>query len=322
MNKIWNLPLTHLMPLYEVDEKCPVLLVTSTPAWNAIKDKLRLPIIAHVEPTEATINHWDILQSSIKNQKSEIVYAVGGGLVADAAKYIAAKLDLPLVVLPTALSVDAFITAASGIRRDGCVYYIEAKPPETLILDLDIIAAAPDWIRAVGITDVMSIATGCWDWKFAHEKGQNPVGMEFIPWVYDNAQSILSGVLDCAEAAGRGDKDGLKTLYNCLAMEVQLCNQVGHARPEEGSEHYFAYSVENRMGHGLPHGDLVGPGIMVMSKLQGQDTGRLEAALKACHIPLDRIPADTIQQTLKSLSGYVRKHNLAYGIAHEMEQYL
>lgn len=298
------------------------MLVTSTPAWDAVKDKLRLPIIAQVEPTKATINHWDILQSSINNQKSEILYAVGGGLVADAAKSIAVKLDLPLVVLPTALSVDAFITAASGIRRDGCVYYIETKPPETLILDLDIIAAAPDWIRAAGITDVMSIATGCWDWKFAHERGKNPQGMEFLPWVYNNAQSILNGVLDCAKAAGRGDKEGLKTLYDCLAMEVQLCNQVGHARPEEGSEHYFAYSVENLMGHGLPHGDLVGPGIMIMSKLQGQDTGPLEAALKACHIPLDCIPADAIQQTLKNLPEYVRKHNLAYGIAHEMEQYL
>jgi glycerol-1-phosphate dehydrogenase [NAD(P)+] len=322
MNKIWNLPFTHLMPFSEIDEKRPVLLVTSPPAWNAVKDKLHLPIMAQAEPTEATTTHWDRLQSQIENQKSEIVYAVGGGLVADAAKYLAVNLGLPLVALPTALSVDAFITAASGIRRDGCVYYIETKPPETLILDLDVIAAAPAWIRAAGITDVMSIATGCWDWKFAHDQGQNPPGMEYIPWVYENARSILNGVLDCAEAAGRGDKDGLKTLYDCLAMEVQLCNQVGHARPEEGSEHYFAYSVENLMGHGLPHGDLVGPGIMIMSELQGQATGPLEAALNACHIPLDRIPAADIHQTLKSLPGYVRKHNLAYGIAHEMEQNL
>ena len=322
MNKFWNLPVTHLMPFFEIEEKRPVLLVTSSPAWEAVKNKLRLPIVAQVEPSEATTAHWDSLQSSIENCKPEIVYAVGGGLVADAAKYFAVKLDLPLVVLPTALSVDAFITAASGIRRDGCVYYIETKPPETLILDLDVVAAAPAWVRAAGITDVMSITTGCWDWKFAHDKGQNPPGMEFIPWVYDNAQSILAGVLDCAEAAGRGDKAGLKTLYDCLAVEVQLCNQFGHSRPEEGSEHYFAYSVENLVGHGLPHGDLVGPGIMIISKLQGQDTGPLEAALKACHIPLDRIPTDVIQQTLKGLPGYVRKHNLVYGIAHEMERYL
>lgn len=320
MNKIWNLPITHLMPFSEIEEKCSVLLVTSSPAWNAVQANLHLDHVAQIEVTEASTEHWNQLLSNIEHRDSEVVYAVGGGLVADAAKYFAVKLNLPLVVLPTTLSVDAFITAASGIRRDGCVYYIETKPPEILILDLDIIAAAPDWIRAAGITDVMSIATGCWDWKFAHDKGQNPGGMEFIPWVYDNAQSILNGVIDCAEAAGRGNKEGLKTLYDCLAMEVQLCNQVGHARPEEGSEHYFAYSVENLMGHGLPHGDLVGPGILIMSKLQGQDTGRLEAALKACNIPLDKIPQNMIEETLRGLPAYCKRHGLAFGLAHTLNQ--
>ena len=320
MNKVWNLPNVELASFDEIDDKRPVLLVTSAPAWNAVKDSLRgLNITSTIEVTEATTGHWDHLQSSVVNRKSEIVYSVGGGLTADASKYIAAKLHLPLVVLPTALSVDAFITAASGIRKDGCVYYIETKVPERLILDLGTVAKAPASIRAAGITDVMSIATGAWDWKFAHEQDKNPAGMELIPWVYDNAQSILSGVLDCAEAAGRGDPDGLKTLYDCLAMEVQLCNQVGHSRPEEGSEHYFAYAVENEMGHGLPHGDLVGPAILLIAKLQRQDTSQLEKALKACNVPLNNIPQDMIDRTLKILPEYSRKHNLSFGIAHTLE---
>ena len=330
MKKIWNLPVVHLIPFSEIEEKRPVLLVTSTPAWNAVKDKLRgLNISESIEISQANTQNWDNLQSKIQNHKSEIIYSVGGGLTADAAKYYAVKLNLPLVVLPTALSVDAFITWASGIRkhsplplgeglgvRDGCVYYIETKSPEILILDLDVIAKAPASIRAAGITDVMSIATGSWDWKFAHEQNKNPAGMEFHQWVYDNAQSILNGVLDCAEAAGRGDRDGLKTLFDCLCMEVQLCNQIGHARPEEGSEHYFAYAVENEMGHGLPHGDLVGPAILLIAKLQGQDTSRLEKALKACHVPLNNIPQDMIDRTLKILPAYCERHSLAYGIAH------
>jgi len=319
MKKFPNLPIVNLMPFSEIDDKRPALLVTSGPAWNAVKNSLRgLNITATIEVTEATTEYWDNLQLPITNHQFEIIYAVGGGLTADAAKYFASKLNLPLVVLPTALSVDAFITAASGIRKDGCVYYIETKVPERLILDFETIAKAPAFIRAAGISDVMSIATGAWDWKFAHEQGKNPAGMEFIPWVYDNAQSILSGVFDCAEAAGRGDHDGLKTLYDCLAMEVQLCNQVGHSRPEEGSELYFAYAVENEMGHGLPHGDLVGPAILLIAKLQGQDTTPLEKALKACNVPLDNIPQDMVERTLKILPDYSTKHNLSFGIAHTL----
>lgn len=319
MKTIPNLPHVELMPFSQVEERRPLLLVTSMPAWKAVNE--RLPpwrIVAELEVKEANTAHWDALQAQIGARQPEVVYAVGGGLVADAGKYLAWRLGLELTVLPTALSVDAFITAASGIRREGCVYYIPTRVPERLVLDLEVIAGAPASIRAAGVTDVMSIATGSWDWKFAHEQGKNPPGMEFIPWVYQNAQSILQGVLDCAEAAGRGDPQGLKTLYDCLAMEVQLCNQVGHARPEEGSEHYFAYCVENFLGHGLPHGDLVGPGILLMARLQGQDTAPYEAALKACHIPLDRIPAEVTAETLKILPSYCQKHGLAFGIAHTL----
>lgn len=315
MNTIWPIPKIELMPLVEIEEKRHVALIYSGPAWHAVEDKLKLHIAWKTEVFEATTENWDHLMEGLHG---EVVYSVGGGLTADAAKYMANKYSLPMVCIPTALSVDAFITAASGIRRDGCVYYIETKPPENLVLDLSVIASAPANIRAAGVTDVMSIATGSWDWKFAHERGKNPVGMEFIPWVYENAQSILNGVLDCAEAAGRGDQDGLKTLYDCLAMEVQLCNQVGHARPEEGTEHYFAYCVENALGHGLPHGDLVGPGILIAAGWQGQDIGKLESALKACHIPLDRIPREVVEQTRQALPTYCRNHGLSYGISHEL----
>lgn len=303
-----------MRPLQEVEEKRPVALVYSQPAWQAVEELLHLPVVWKTGVLEATTENWDILQAGLQG---DVVYAVGGGLTADAAKYFATRFNLPLVVIPTALSVDAFITSASGIRRDGCVVYIPTKPPENLVLDLDVIAAAPAAIRAAGITDVMSIATGSWDWKYAHEGGMNPPGMEFIPWVYANALSILDGVLDCAEAAGRGDPAGLKTLYDCLAAEVQLCNQVGHARPEEGSEHYFAYCVENLVGHGRPHGDLVGPGILAAARWQGQSTSRLEKALKDCHIRLDAIPPETIEEARRQLPAYCRRHNLPHGIAHE-----
>ena len=65
------------------------------------------------------------------------------------------------------------------------------------------LAAAPEPIRAAGICDVLSIATGSWDWRFAEEQGLNPPGMGYLPWVDLAAQAILNGALDCAEAAGR-----------------------------------------------------------------------------------------------------------------------
>jgi glycerol-1-phosphate dehydrogenase [NAD(P)+] len=314
MSHHWNLPFIHALPFHEIEEKRAVALVTSRPAWQAVADRLRLSVVWRCEPTEATFAQWD----SFGTPHGNVIYAVGGGLVADAAKYLAHKHSLPLVCLPTALTVDAFFTWASGYRHDGCVYYLETQPPETLIVDWEVLASAPAHLRAAGICDVLSIATGSWDWRFAHERGMNPPHAPYLPWVEQAAAAILRGSLDSAEAAGRGDPEGLKTLFDALALEVQLCNLIGHSRPEEGSEHYFAYAVENVMGKGLPHGDLVGPGILLAAQWQGQDTAPLERALRACHIPLDRIPPDVVTATIAALPAYCERHKLAYGIAHTL----
>ncbi len=315
MKRVWMLPKTDYLPFAEIDDRRDVALVTSTPAWDAVKELLRLNVVWRYDVTEADESAWLAANQTLRG---DVVYAVGGGLAVDAAKYLAAKQGLPLICLPTVLSVDAFLTWASGVRENGCVTYIETKPPERLIIDFAVLAAAPLTVRAAGICDVLSIATGLWDWRFAHERGKNPAHMPYIPYVDTIAQGILQGSLDCAEAAGQGDKEGLKQLLDCLALEVQLCNQIGHSRPEEGSEHYFAYSVENVMGKGLPHGDLVGPGIVLMAALQGQAIAPLKKALLECAIPLTNIPPDVITATLKDLAAYSTRHNLPYGIAHEI----
>lgn len=316
MRAIWHLPNIEFMPLSEIEDPRTISVVCNRVAYDAVKETLNhLYIAVEIVPNEASQTHWDKLVDGVRG---DVIYAVGGGLAVDAAKYLAVKKELPLVCLPTALSVDAFLTWASGIRKDGCVYYVETKPPDHLIVDFEVIAAAPPGIRAAGICDALSIATGAWDWKFAEERGKNPENMRFIPYIYQTIQGILQGALDCAVAAGHGDYEGLKQLLDCLAMEVQLCNQIGHSRPEEGSEHYFAYSVENAIGKGLPHGDLVGPGIILMAAAQGQDIEGLIAAHKACNIPLTNIPEGVIQQTLASLEEYSHQHNLPYGIAHEL----
>ncbi len=317
MEYSWPIPKIEYYPFPDISEPRDVALFYSKAALDSVSPLLNLPIVWRGEVLEATKAHWNTLAAEIKG---DIIYAVGGGLAVDAAKYIAAQTSLPLISLPTAITVDAFFTWASGIRQGGCVYYLETRPPDAVIIDMEVLQSAPATLRAAGICDVLSIATGCWDWVYAEEKHKNTDETKLIPYVFQNAQSILQGALDCAQAAGAGDPQGLKQLIDCLALEVQVCNLIGHSRPEEGSEHYFAYSIENEMRKGLPHGDLVGPGIINIATLQGQDVEPLKSALYDCHIPLDQIPIDLARKTLINLPIYCQTHKFPFGIAHTLNE--
>lgn len=57
-------------------------------------------------------------------------------------------------------------------------------------------------------------------------------------------------------------------LSELYCEEVALCERFGNARPEEGSEHYLAYCVEDLTHRGYVHGSLVGLCSVAVAKLQ------------------------------------------------------
>ncbi|MFM7320552.1 MAG: iron-containing alcohol dehydrogenase, partial [Armatimonadota bacterium] len=301
-SRIPNLPQVVCAPLAEWNLRETVGVVTQPAVWEAIGG--RLPgaerIAWRVDAAEATIAAWDAALAHVPDGATHVL-AIGGGLVHDTAKYLGFKLGVPVIGIPTALTVDAFFTAAAGYRDQGTVRYLDTPPPSTLHVDFDLLARAPAHLRAAGVTDVLSIATARWDWKRSEELGRTTDSDRFLPWADRLAEGILETCIELCPAAGAGDPAELKCLFDCLALEVQLCNQIGHPRPEEGSEHAFAYLVENVVGHGLPHGDLVGPGIVEMARRQGQDAGRLDRALRAAGVPMDSISPDVVADTIRKL---------------------
>jgi glycerol-1-phosphate dehydrogenase [NAD(P)+] len=104
-------------------------------------------------------------------------------------------------------------------------------------------------------------------------------------------------------------------------MEVQLTNQLGHNRPQEGSEQYFAYAIEAKlhtMGLDITYADMVGPGILISSVLHQQDSSGIRETLKKVGVRLDQLPRELMIQTLMELPAYVRQHQLPYSILHEI----
>jgi glycerol-1-phosphate dehydrogenase [NAD(P)+] len=314
---IYPLPRIEYQALEHVRERRPAALFTSGPAWEAVGGVLELPIVWRTDPGEAAEATFEALAADIP-EETEVIYAVGGGLPFDAAKLAALRRGLPLVGVPTALSTDAPLTPASGVRRDGCVFYIPTGAPDLLYIDWDLIASAPPFVRASGFAEMMAITVGLWDWRFAETAGMNPADQRHLRYCDEVMRALHEESLRIARAAGEGEVMALQRLLEGLALQVQLCSGVGHSRAQEGSEHYFAYAVENLTGHGLPHSDLIGPGIVGMAAAQGQDPAPLREALLAAGVRLDQISADHALAALRELPAYSTRHGLPYGIAHAM----
>ena len=272
------------------------------------------------EPPNASRAFLDAMADGLPPQV-EVVYAVGGGLVCDAAKYVGRKRHLPVVVVPTILSVDGFFTAQVAVREGGTVRYEETGPVDKVIIDWDIVSSAPAHFRGTGIAEILSIVTGLRDWQYAAEQNKNTEKERFQPWAAGLAAGIAQQAFKIAQGVGDGKVESLQSLLDLICIEVQLTNQLGHNRPQEGSEQYFAYAIEPKVARdrGIPYADLIGPGIMIAAALHGQDVTSIRETLSSAGIRLGQLKPDDIIETLQMLPQYVRVHNLPYSILHDLD---
>lgn len=321
MSTILPLPKIEFLDLTSVQETRPVALLTGERSWASVSPLLTLPLVVQAEPYRVETEYLDELAEALPPQV-KVVYGVGGGMVADAAKYLGYKRDLPVVVVPTALSQDGYFTALVAARGEGTVNYITTGPAEKLIIDWEVIRAAPQHVRGAGIVELLTIVTGILDWRYAAERNKTTADTRFVPWAAGLMAGIAQQAFKIAAGVGRGNVEALRNLLDLICMEVQVTNQMGHNRPQEGSEQYFAYAVEPRAagrGRVLPYADMVGPGILIAAALHGQDVGPIRATLESAGIRLDQLRPDDITDTIKTLPAYVRKHDLPYSILNDLD---
>lgn len=324
MTTIYGLPQIEIRALGTVQESRPVALLTGRESWNVVSTAFNeLPLVVQAEPLNAERAYLDSLADSLP-QQVEVIYGVGGGLVCDVAKYIGWRRKLPVTLIPTALSVDGFFTPIVAVREDGSVNYADTGPAARVFVDWEIIRSAPPDIRGTGIVEILSIVTGLLDWRLAAERGRNLPAHRFQPWAAAIAATIAQQAFKIAKGVGAGRVESLQELLDLICMEVQLTNQLGHTRPQEGAEQYFAYAIEpkvTRGGRGIPYSDLVGPGILIAAALHGQDVAPIRETISNAGARLGQLRPDDILSTLRTLPQFVKDHNLPYSILNEIDPY-
>jgi glycerol-1-phosphate dehydrogenase [NAD(P)+] len=203
----------------------------------------------------------------------------------------------------------------------GTVHYVTTGPVNKVIVDWDVIRMAPPSVRGAGIIELLTIVTGLLDWKYAAERGKTTPDTRYQPWAAGVMAGIAQQAFKIADGVGKGRVEALRNLLDLMVLEVQLTNQMGHNRPQEGSEQYFAYAVEQKLRGKrlLPYADRVGPGLLIAASLHGQNVEPIRATLESAGIRLDQLPTPVIEDTLKTLRDYVVKHQLDYSILNDLD---
>lgn len=324
MTTIWHLPRIELLDLSKYREQRPVALLTGKRSWQAVNTMVRLPVVVQAEPESLDHEYLDDLAAGLPKQVTAI-YGIGGGLVSDAAKYIGYRTKLPVVLVPTALSVDGYFTANVSLHEgDGASFYADTGPAEKVLIDWDVVGAAPKHLRGAGIVELLSITTGILDWKYAADKGKTSPDERFQDWAARLAAGIGTRAYNIAKGIGEGKVTALRELLDLICMEVRLTTQLGHTRPQEGGEQYFAQAMQKRLMRRsrLPYSELLGPGILLSMVMHGQDAKNItiiRGVMEDAGVRLNQLDSQDIFETLVSLPAFVKQNDVPYGILNDTD---
>jgi glycerol dehydrogenase-like iron-containing ADH family enzyme len=112
-------------------------------------------------------------------------------------------------------------------------------------------------------------------------------------------------------------------LFDLYNEENDLCERWGNSRPEEGSEHFFAYNMEYLTGQHFVHGELVCLGVYVLSHIQDNRPGWVHDFMNAVGVRYRlselHISTAAFRETLLTLKEFVEREGLFYSVINETE---
>ena len=297
-------------------------VATQPEPWAVMESTLPVAPSRMIAAGDLTLDHLDAISDGLGDV--DAVVGLGGGSAMDTAKWLHWRTGLPLYQVPSLPSVDACFTRMTALRDGGGVRYDGDSVPELVIVDFDLIGAAPQALVAGGIGDVLSCHTGLFDWRIGADAGRDHPwddvaaarGAEYLDELEDFAPLLASD--------DRAERDeGVQRLMECHRDIGWLCHDLGHARFEEGSEHFFAYCFEEVTGRTIMHGELVTLGVLAMSEIQGNDPERPRriAAAAGARTDLDELGVGWIEveATLRRLRAFAEDQGLWWSVANGLE---
>lgn len=206
------------------------------------------------------------VRDALASTPGALPIAVGAGTINDVVKLASAELERPYWVVGSAPSMDGYTAAGASISKDGFKQNVPCPAPYGVVIDLDIVATAPQIMWASGFGDMIGKISALADWRIADAIGVEPVD----PWVWELAEQSALGALSDPAGIGSRSEAALPSLAVGLLMSGLSIQAYNSSRPGSGAEHMFSHMWE--MEHlgldfdpPLSHGAKVGIGSVLVA---------------------------------------------------------
>ena len=171
---------------------------------------------------------------------SEVIIAIGSGVIQDLCKYVSHFSGVPYIDVATAPSMDGYASDGAAMILKGMKETVKAGLPKAIVCDVDILKDAPlDMIKA-GYGDIIGKYSALCDWRLA-----NIVKGEYLcEYIYKTTMDMVEKTLSLAKGLMERDEESIAALMEALVVVGIMMSFAGSSRPASGSEHHLSHFFE------------------------------------------------------------------------------
>lgn len=195
-----------------------------------------------------------------KHTDIDFMIAVGSGTIHDITRYHAYEKKIPFLSIPTAASVDGFVSTVAAMTWHGFKKSFTAVSPRFVLADSEIFSKAPLRLTASGVGDLLGKFIALCDWKISHVV----TGEYICHKVIDMEYKVLKDLCDNLDGLSKQNLTAYENLMYGLLLSGIAMQMIGNSRPASGAEHHMSHlwemaSINEPIDY--YHGEKVGVGL-------------------------------------------------------------
>jgi len=201
-----------------------------------------------------------------KLERVDLMIAVGSGTVHDITRYHAYNRKIPFFSVPTAASVDGYVSTVAAMTWHGFKKSFTAVSPVVVLADTDIFKNAPKRLTASGVGDLLGKYTALADWKIAHALTGEYICDTICQLEYKALDSLIASL----DGLNEGRSDAYEMLMYGLLLSGLAMQMTGNSRPASGAEHHMSHLWEMEAYNDyidFYHGEKVGVGLILVTDI-------------------------------------------------------